>query len=124
MILLATLLLLKFNALAFEDEQAETIRGTVVKTHGQNNGEAVVAIQVAKEAKGEKNRAEKVSEDFIVGNTDKGHELTKLVGKRVEATGVIKADEDGSKTILVTEFTLIDAKKDAGTGDEERPQKP
>jgi len=47
------------------------------------------------------------SEDYIVLDNEKGKDLIKLVGETVKASGIVGIDEDGNKTILISEFEVI-----------------
>jgi len=49
-----------------------------------------------------------MTEDYAVGETEKGLELLELVDQYIEATGRIETDERGRKKIFIESYTLID----------------
>lgn len=48
---------------------------------------------------------------YTVGEGGKGKELFKLIGKTVKATGTVKKDERGEKTITVLKYELVKSEK-------------
>jgi hypothetical protein len=88
----------------------ETIRGTVTAYEVDDEGNAIsvaISVEIAIEDTTEL-ELEEMTEDYTVGETEKGLELLELVDQYVEATGRIETDKHGRKTILVENYMLID----------------
>jgi hypothetical protein len=102
------LLVVSSNTFAFEEGPEKTIMGTVVEASTNDDGEVIsVAIESRIEMAGKNGASDKATEEYLVGDTKEGHELLGMVGKQVKATGEIKTDADGNKTILVSKFTAV-----------------
>ena len=101
-----------FNTFASPEGEEKTISGLVVVADRNDQDEVTaVAIEINIEIASKEGVPEKATENYLVGKTDKGHELLKLVDKQVRATGIIETDENGNKTILVKKFTLTETEK-------------
>jgi hypothetical protein len=119
---LLALIVATSNAFAFQDYQENTISGTVIEVERNDQDEVTaVAIEINIETASKEGVSEKATEKYLVGDTVKGHELHKLIGKRVQATGLIKTDDNGDKTILVTKFTLTEPEKSDQEPKQETP---
>jgi len=100
------------NAFVFQEGQEKTISGTVIEADRNDQDQVTaVAIETNIEIASKEGVSEQATEDYLVGDTEKGHELLKLIGKHVEATGPVNTDENGDMTILVKKFTLTESEK-------------
>lgn len=87
----------------------ETIRGTVTAYEVDDEGNAIsvaISVEIAIEDTTEL-ELEETTEDYAVGETEKGLELLELVDQYVEATGRIETDKHGRKKIFVESYMLI-----------------
>lgn len=109
---------LSFAPIAAQSEDTEeTIVGTVVAVEWDDDGNATtVAISV--EIIDEENENEEIDEYYLVGDTEKGYELLNYVGEDVEAKGTIKANEDGNKTIYVTDYKIVESEPEVEPDEE------
>lgn len=127
--MLLAVLFCSSNAFATLDENdqknEETIVGTVVETVSDTDGKVLaVAIEVKTDVETEEGETEMVPERYLVANNEAGDELKNLIGKQVEARGVITIDEDGAKTITVSKFVQTDPAEVPETPDETKTHEP
>ena len=108
--LFAILIMVNLTAFTSADDPTETISGMVVAAGWNDDGDVTaVAINVITYVDdSETGESQEVAEDFLVGDTEKGRELLNMVSDEVEVTGVVKEDEDGNKTILVSAYKLVE----------------
>ncbi len=110
--LLVSFVAMNMNMAARSDGAEETISGTVVAVDWDEDDEVTsVAISVMTMIEDPENEEEpeEIYEDYLIGETDKGRELWKHIGKEVEATGIVTTNDDGTKTISVKSYRLIDS---------------
>lgn len=100
-------------AIVVADDVEETIIGNVVAAGWDEDGNvSAVAISVVTISENSEGEEEELVDEYMVGQNDKGEELLGLVGMTVEATGIIKSDHDGHKTIFVKTYRVIEDSSD------------
>ena len=88
-----------------------TITGVVnpVEWDDEDNATAVaITVSSEIEPEEEEEEPETIEEDYYVADNEKGKELLEHIGKTVEATGTVVEDEEGTKTITVIGFKVIE----------------
>jgi hypothetical protein len=87
-------------------KQDTTITGIVTPVQWDEE-ENVIAVAISVTIVPEDSTEEAYTEDYLVGDTEKGNELLKLLDEIVEATGTVETDEYGNKTIYVESYIVI-----------------
>jgi hypothetical protein len=106
------------------NETAQTIEGYVIATEW-NDDEEVVAIAIrVNDVSENEDGILTAPDDYYVVENEKAMELIELVDEMVVATGTIKIDETGNKTILVTSYRIIISDEDENEEDVEPEEEP
>jgi len=87
-------------------KQDTTITGIVIPVEWDEE-ENVIAVAISFTIEPEDSTEEAYTEDYLVGDTEKGNELIQLVDEVVEATGTVETDEYGNKTIYVESYRIV-----------------
>ncbi len=120
-VLFAVAIPVSFNAATRIPDSFQTIVGTVVVVDEDAEGEVTqVAISVETETE-DPNSEESYTttiEDYLVADTEIGRELLELEGKEVEATGEIEVQKDGTRTIAVSAYKIIETPEDPESPEE------
>lgn len=107
LLMLVSWIVSNFNVLASTGAARQTIIGEVSAVDWDDQGNVIeVAISVLLYPKDSTQLA--ITEDYLVGQNDKGKELLARVNAKVEATGKIVTSADGYKTIYVESFLIIE----------------
>ena len=83
-----------------------TIEGIVTAVEWDED-DNVTAVGISVTIIPEDTTDEEFTEIYSVADNEKGEELMKLIGETVSATGMVETDEDGYKTIYITEYEVI-----------------
>jgi hypothetical protein len=94
------------NSHATTMQQDTTVTG-IVTPIAWDEDDNVTATAITVTIVPEDSTEDEYSEDYVVGDTDKGLELIEHVGKQVEATGTLEIDEYANKTIYVESYRII-----------------
>jgi hypothetical protein len=100
-------LLLAQNAQAVSVMQDSTTITGIVTPVEWDEEESVIAVAITVTIEPEDSTEESYTEDYLVGDTEKGNELLQLIDEIVEATGTIETDEYGNKTIYVESYRVV-----------------
>jgi len=87
-------------------QDSTTITGIVIPVEWDEN-ENVIAVAISVTIVPEDSTEEAYTEDYLVGDTEKGNELLNLLDEIVEATGTVETDEYGNKTIYVESYRIV-----------------
>ena len=87
-------------------KQDTTITGIVTPVEWDEE-DNVIAVAISVTIEPEDSTEEAYTEDYLVGDTEKGSELLQLLDEIVEATGTVETDEYGNKTIYVESYRII-----------------
>lgn len=90
-------------------EEKVTIRGTVEAYEMDEDGTVVtvvISVEIALEDTTGEEEREIAYEKYLVAYDEKGRQLLDLVGRTVEATGTVKEDEEGNKTIFIKSYRV------------------
>ena len=90
-----------------EQEKEATITGEIVAIDWDEE-ENVTAVAISVEIVPDDTTEEVYYEEYKVADNEIGMELIELVGKTVEATGIIETDEDENKMIYVKKYSVIE----------------
>ena len=106
------------------NDTVQTIKGYVIAVEW-NDDEEVVAIAIRlNDVSEEEEDVLNMPEDYRVVENEKAIELMEFIDEMVEATGTIKTDEIGNKSILVNSYRIIDEEEEEEyIGPETEPNK-
>ena len=106
LIVLISLMVLASKSHAVIVKQDTTITGFVIPVEWDEE-ENVIAVTITVTVVPEDSTKEAYTEDYLVGDTEKGNELLQQIDEIVEATGNVETDEYGNKTIYVESYRII-----------------
>jgi len=91
---------------AADVKQDTTITGIVIPVEWDEE-ENVIAVAISVTIVPEDSTEEAYTDDYLVGDTEKGTELLQLLDEIVEATGTVETDEYDNITIYVESYRVI-----------------
>lgn len=89
-------------------EQDTVITGNIMAVDWGED-DSVITVVISVTITPDDTTEEEIEEDYFVADTPKGRELLKLVDASVRVTGRIELNEEGYKTILVSDYTVVKA---------------
>jgi hypothetical protein len=93
-------------------EEKVTIQGTLEADDVDEDGTVVtvvISVEIASKATTEE-KHEIIHERYLIAYDKKGRQLLDLVGRTVEATGTVKENEEGNKTIFIKGYRVLQNK--------------